>query len=124
MGASSCCRCRRRATRGRRRGLEGGCMATIRDPEETRAIAIAGMSFGYALAGMLKRMGVLGPDAMENAFEAAFSSVENAFSPHARSAALARQLLDLMGEQLASHVKPLGSTPEPEPPRPAIKQAA
>src|SRR5262249_45239379 len=73
--------------------------------EETRAIALAGMSLSYALAGILKRVGVLGPEAMEDALGAALSGVENAFSAADPSAALARQLLDLMGERLAP-IKP------------------
>lgn len=93
-------------------------MAYACDPEETRAIAIAGMSFGYALAGMLKRMGVLDPVATEHTFEASLSGLENSFSPDDRSAALARQLLDLMGGQLAAHVKPLRSLLGPNQPQP------
>jgi hypothetical protein len=84
----------------------------VTNPGETRAISIAGMSLAYALAGVLKRMGALGPEAVENAFEAALSSVETAFPADDGSAALARQLLDLMGGQLAAHVKPLGSPSE------------
>ena len=80
---------------------------TITDPGETRAISIAGMSLAYALAGILKRMGALEPDAVDNALEAALSSVEMSFPANDRSAALARQLLDLMGGQLA-HVSPIG----------------
>jgi hypothetical protein len=76
------------------------------EPEETRAVAVAGMVLGYALAGVLKLASVLDPEAIGNTFEAALSSVETAFSPDDRSAALARQLLDLMGEQLAVHVAP------------------
>jgi len=81
------------------------------DPGETRAISIAGMSLAYALAGILKRMRALEPDAVDNAFEAALSSVEMSFPANDRSAALARQLLDLMGGQLA-HVSPLGPVSE------------
>jgi hypothetical protein len=80
----------------------------ITSDSETRAIAIAGTSFGYALAGALKRVGVLDPEAMEHAFEAALSGVENSFAPDDRAAALARQLLDLMGGHLAAHVTPPG----------------
>jgi len=86
-------------------------MAFTSDPVETRGIAIAGMSLGYALVGILKRTGALDPEAIEDTFEAALSSVENALSPDDRSAALARQLLDLMGERLAMHVKPLNPPP-------------
>jgi hypothetical protein len=85
------------------------------DAAETRAIAIAGMSYAYALAGMLKRTGVLDPEAIENTFEAALSSVENSLSPDDRSAAIARQLLDLMAAHLAAEVKPLKSSPERPP---------
>jgi len=83
-------------------------------PGETRAISIAGMSLAYALAGILKRMGALAPEAVDDAFEAALSSVESAFAADDCSAALARQLLDVMGGQLATHVKPLGAPGEAE----------
>ena len=89
---------------------EGEQMTIIHDPEETRAIAIAGMSLSYALAGMLKRIGVLDTSAIEDTFETALSSLENTFSPDDRPATLARKLLDLMGEQLAGHVKPIGAS--------------
>jgi hypothetical protein len=95
-------------------GARGGNVPTITaDATETRAIAIAGMSYAYALAGMLKRMGVLDPEAIEDTFEAALSSVENSLSPDDRSAAIARQLLDLMAAHLAAEVKPLKSSLEP-----------
>jgi hypothetical protein len=81
----------------------------ITNPGETRAISIAGMSLAYALAGTLKRMGALAPQAVEDAFEAALSSVETAFPADDLSAALARQLLDLMGGQLAAQVRPLAA---------------
>jgi hypothetical protein len=76
------------------------------DPEETRAIAVAGMVLAYALVGMLKRVSVLDGEAIDNTLEAALSGVENALSPDDRSAALVRQLLDLMGRRLAAHVEP------------------
>ena len=60
------------------------------------------MSLSYALAGMLKRVGVLTPEAAEDAFVAALMGLENSFSPKDPSAATARQLLDLMGGQLAA----------------------
>lgn len=85
---------------------------TITNPGETRAISIAGMSLAYALAGILKRVGALAPEAVENAFEAALASVETAFPADDRSSALARQLLDLMGAQLAAQVRPLASSSE------------
>jgi len=87
-------------------------LAVTGDPAETRAIAIAGMSFTYALVGMLKRTGVLDPNAIENAFDAALSGAESAASPDDRAAALARQLLDLMGGELAAHVEPPGAPPD------------
>jgi hypothetical protein len=86
-------------------------MTAICDPEETRAVALTGMCLSFALAGILKRMGALSPEAVTDALEAALSSVETAFPAADRSAAMARQFLDLMGEQLASHVKPLSSPP-------------
>ena len=79
------------------------------DPEETRAIAVAGMVLGYALVGMLKRASVIAPEAINDTFEAALSGVETALSADDGSAALARQLLDLMGGQLAAHVQPRGA---------------
>jgi hypothetical protein len=82
----------------------------ITNPGETRAISIAGMSLAFALAGTLKRMGALAPQAVEDAFEAALSSVETAFPADDLSAALARQLLDLMGGQLAAQVRPLATS--------------
>lgn len=85
-------------------------MANSCDPEETRAIAIAGMSLAYALVGMLKRKGVLDPEAIGHTLEAALLGAENAFSADDRGAALARELLDLMGGLLAAHVKPLAAT--------------
>jgi hypothetical protein len=93
-------------------GLMGrlGLDMAVTDPGETRAISIAGMSLAYALAGVLKRMGALAPEAVENAFEAALSSVETAFPADDHSAALARQLLDLMGGQLAAQVRPVASS--------------
>lgn len=84
------------------------------DPVETRAIATAGMLLAYSLVGMLKKTGVLDAEAVEDTFEAALSSLENALAPDDRAAALARQLLDLMGAQLAAHVAPPGGPPEPE----------
>jgi hypothetical protein len=87
-------------------------MAISRNPEEDRAIAVAGISVAYALAGILKRTGVLDPVAVECAFEAALSSVESAYPADDQSAALARQLLDLMGGQMAAHVRPPGSLPK------------
>jgi hypothetical protein len=84
-------------------------MTVSYDPEETRAIAVAGMVLGYALVGMLKRATVLDPEAINDTFEAALSSVETALSADDRSAALTRQLLDLMGGQLAAHVEPHGA---------------
>jgi hypothetical protein len=80
----------------------GAQMPATCDSEETRAIALAGMSLSYALAGMLKRVGALAPEAAEDAFVAALLGVESSFSPNDPSAALARQLLDLMGGQLAA----------------------
>jgi hypothetical protein len=77
-------------------------MANTLEPDETRAIAIAGMSLGLALAAMLKRMDVLDPESIEKAFEAALSALENTFPPEDRSAALARQLVDLMGATVSS----------------------
>ena len=77
-------------------------MAVSCDVEQTRAVALVGMSLSYALAGVLKRAGVLDPEATENAFEAALSAVENSFSPDDPSAVLVLQLLDLMGRQLAT----------------------
>jgi hypothetical protein len=88
-------------------------LAAACDPAETRAIAIAGMSFTYALVGMLKRTGVLDPNAIESTFDAALSGLEHATSPTDRAAALARQLLELMERQLAAHLKPLTAPPEP-----------
>lgn len=94
-------------------------MSVSCNAEETRAIALAGMSFSYALAGVLKRTGVLGPEAMADAFEAALSGVENSFAPDDPSASLARQLLDLMSQQLTS-VKP--GSDQPRPMRPQRKR--
>lgn len=85
-------------------------MVTTCDHEETVGVAIAGISFTYALAGMLKRLGVLDPDAIEDAFEAALSSVENSFSPNDAAAIGARHLLELMASELAANVKPLGTS--------------
>jgi len=70
-------------------------------------MAIAGMVLGYAVVGMLKQVSVLDRDAIDNTFEAALASVENSLSPDDAAAALARQLLDFMGGQLASHVPPI-----------------
>ena len=88
-------------------------MVSACDPAETRAIAIAGMSFTYALVGMLKRTGVLDPNAVESTFDAALSGLENATSPTDRAAAIARQLLELMERQLAAHLKPITAPTEP-----------
>jgi hypothetical protein len=87
-------------------------MAITVDPHETRAIAIAGMALSYALVGMLKRTSTLDSTAVGDTFEATLLGVENAFSPNDRAAALARQILDLMGGQLAAHLEPLGRPPE------------
>jgi hypothetical protein len=81
------------------------------DVEETRAIALAGISLSYALAGMLKRVGALAPEAAEDAFLAALMGLEGSFSPDDPSAALARQLLDLMGGRMAT------LRPEPDQPQ-------
>ena len=74
-------------------------MTVTCDVDETRAIVLAGMSLSYALAGMLKRAGALDPQAIEDTFGVALSGVEKSFSPDDPSAALARELLDLMGAQ-------------------------
>jgi hypothetical protein len=87
-----------------------GDMVTTCDHEETVGVAIAGISLTYALAGILKRVGLLDPEAIENAFEAALSSVENSFLPSDAAAMGARQLLELMASELAVNVTPLGST--------------
>ena len=91
-------------------GIWGGNVPITADAAETRAIAIAGMSYAYALAGMLKRTGVLDPEAIENTFEVALSSVENSLPPDDRSTAIARQLLDLMAVHMAAQVKPVKPT--------------
>jgi hypothetical protein len=82
------------------------------DPEEARAIAVSGLALCYALLCMLKRAAVLAPEAIDHTFEAALSSVENAFRPEDEAGALARQLLDLMGRQLATHVNPGREPPD------------
>jgi hypothetical protein len=92
-------------------------MTVTCDVDETRAIVLAGISLSYALAGMLKRAGVLDPEAIEDTFEVALSGVENSFAVGDASAALARQLLDLMGGQLA------GPKPAPDQLRAACPQA-
>jgi hypothetical protein len=79
------------------------------DPEETRAIAIAGIALAYAVVGMLNRTGVLCTVTVDRTLEASLIGIENAFSPDDRAALLARQLLDLMGGQLTAHVAPRGA---------------
>jgi hypothetical protein len=81
----------------------------MNDLVETRAIAIAGMVLAYALVGMLKRTSKLDTEAVESTLEASLMGVENAFSPDDQAAALARQLLDLMGGRLRAHVQPQGA---------------
>jgi hypothetical protein len=80
----------------------------MNDLAETRAIAIATMVLTYALADVLKRTSKLDTEAVESTLEASLTGVENAFSPDDRAAAMARQLLDLMGNQLQTHVAPQG----------------
>ena len=85
-------------------------MAFTYDVEETRGIALVGMSLSYALAGVLKRTAVLEPAAIEDAFEGALSSARNSSPPDDRSVILARQLLALMAGQLST-LKPESDQP-------------
>src|SRR5262249_47029179 len=97
----------------------GGYVPIRADVDETRAIAIAAMSYAYALAGMLKRTGVLHSGAIQNTLQAPLLSGENTLSPDDRSTSIARQLLELMAAQLAAHVEPIKSPAEP-PPKPGL----